>query len=319
MSSLRPRRRSEFRWGRHALAGVAVATLVAGLSQVDGSSASGRPAPSVVLSAADLPVGTPAIVPFGTKRLGPAPGGTSLHLDVVLAPRDPAALTRFATEVSTPGTAEYGHYLARGRFASVFGPTQATIDRVLAVLHQEGFTTGAISSNHLVIPVTTTVRSAERALHTSLESYRLPSGRLATANTGAPRLPATVARSVQAVIGLDTLALPQPGGPLPAPARAHPFRKRATAATTPGPVACSAAASAAAQEGSYTENQLAKAYELNGLYQRGDFGNGVTIALFELTTYSARDIAGFQSCYGTKHPDREHQGQRRHLEQRGRG
>jgi DNA-binding beta-propeller fold protein YncE len=302
MSPLRRSRQSRFRWGRPTLVGVAAATLVAGLSQLEGVSATGRAAPAVVLSAADLPVGAPAAVPFGTKRLGPAPRAARLQFDVVLDPRDPAALARFATEVSTLGTPEYGHFLPRGRFASVFGPTRATITRVLAVLHEDGFTTGAISSNHLVIPVSTTVGDAERALHTPLERYRMPSGRLATANTEAPRLPATVAGAVQAVIGLDTLVLPQPGGPVRAPAHSRRLHVRVPAATGPGPVACAAAATAAAQEGSYTENQLAKAYSLNGLYERDDFGNGVTIALFELTTYKASDIAGFQRCYGTDTP-----------------
>ena len=281
------------------LAGVAVATLVAGLSQVAGVASAGRAAPRIVLSAADLSVGAPAVVPFGARRLGPAPASSALRLDVVLRPRDPAALTRFATAVSTPGTAEYRHFLPRGRFASVFGPTHATIDKVLALLRSEGFRTGAISSNHLVIPVTSTVAVAERGLHTALDRYRMPTGRIATANVGAPKLPASIAGAVQAVIGLDTLVLPQPGGPVPAPAHPSPLHVTAKA-TGGGPVACAAAASAARQQGSWTENQLAKAYSLNGLYQRGDLGNGVTIALFELTTYSASDIAGFQACYRTK-------------------
>ena len=301
MSPLRGRRQSGFRWGRPALAGVAVATLVAGLSQVGGVASTGGAAPRIVLSVADLSVGAPAVVPFGARRLGPAPASSALRLDVVLRPRDPAALTRFATAVSTPGTAEYRHFLPRGRFASVFGPTQATIDKVLALLRSEGFRTGAVSSNHLVIPVTSTVAVAERGLHTALDRYRMPTGRIAIANVGAPKLPPSVAGAVQAVIGLDTLVLPQPGGPVPAPAHPSPLHVTAKA-TSGGPIACAAAASAARQQGSWTENQLAKAYSLNGLYQRGDLGNGVTIALFELTTYSASDIAGFQACYRTKTP-----------------
>jgi len=234
-------------------------------------------------------------------KLGPAPAAYALRLDVALRPRDPAALTRFALAVSTPGNHQYGRYLPRGRFAAVFGPTQATIDKVLAVLHADGFATGAISSNHLIIPATATIARAERALGTSLDRYRLASGRIAIANTAAPKLPASIAGAVQAIIGLDTLSLPQPGGPAPGPAHPQRIHLKGRIATG-GPVACAAARSAAASQGSWTENQLAQAYSLNTLYQRGDFGNGVTIALFELTTYSAGDIAGFQKCYGTKTP-----------------
>ena len=107
MSPMRGRRQSGFRWGRPALAGLATATLVAGLAQVSGGGASGRATPSMLLSASERAVGARAIVPLGTRLIGPAPAKSSLHFDVVLSPRNPAALTRFATEVSTPGTPEY--------------------------------------------------------------------------------------------------------------------------------------------------------------------------------------------------------------------
>lgn len=300
-STTRGTRHSRFWLVRPALAGLAAATLVMGLAQATAGGARG----SSDLTAVDLPVGAPAIVPFGTAQLGLAPKAASLQFDVALRPRDPAALAAFATAVSTPGNAEYGHYLARGQFAARFGPSHATIERVLGVLHADGFTTGAISSNHLLIPVTTTVGLAEHALHTSLDRYRLASGRLATANTGAPKLPASIAGSVQAVIGLDTLALPQPGGPVRDPLAAHPARPETGlvgASSSGGPVPCAAAQTAAQQQGAWPENQLAKAYSLTDLYARGDFGKGVTIALFELTTYSASDIAAYQSCYRTDTP-----------------
>ena len=38
---------------------------------------------------------------------------------------------------------------------------------------------------------------------------------------------------------------------------------------------------------------------MNGLYNNGDFGKGVTIGLFEADTYLTSDISTFQSCYAT--------------------
>lgn len=252
-------------------------------------------------------VGSAPQVPFGSRELGALAPGSSVQFDVVLQPRDPAALTNFATAVSTPGNALYEHFLAKGQFASVFGPTQATISAVTSGLERLGLHPGAISSNHLVIPVTATVRTAETAFHLTLNRYRLASGRVAFANTAAPRLPASFSSDVQGVIGLDNLMPPQPGDEGMAVTPIHAKSAHATAAATPattaaatGPQACSAARSAASQQGGWTLTQLAKAYSLPPLYAKHDLGKGATIALYELAAYSASDIRAFQKCYHTK-------------------
>ncbi|MGH9171294.1 MAG: protease pro-enzyme activation domain-containing protein [Acidimicrobiales bacterium] len=292
---------------RFAAASAAVAALVAVLAPGAAS------LPSVSLTAKDKDVGNAAVVPLGTKQLGPAPRAAVLHLDVVLSPRDPKALSAFASAVSTPGNSLYGHYLRTGEFPAVFGPTPGTIARVLAGLHGTGLRTGPISANHLIIPVSTTVGTAERAFGVVIESFRLASGRLAIANLTAPRLPATIARSITAVVGLDDLTLSQPANLGVLPAVTEAATTPASAATTSadasisssqgsratGPQACGAAASAGSNFGAWTENQLAKAYSSPTLYARGDLGAGVTIALFEATAYDAGDVATFQKCYGT--------------------
>src|ERR1039458_1510046 len=57
-------------------------------------------------------VGTVPSIPNGATIPTPLPTTTTLHIDVVLQPRDPAALAQFATEVSTPGSPLYRQYLA---------------------------------------------------------------------------------------------------------------------------------------------------------------------------------------------------------------
>jgi YVTN family beta-propeller protein len=258
------------------------------------------------LAALFTPVGSPADVPFGTVLLGPAPRSTELSLDVVLRPRDAAALTRFALAVSTPGNALYRHFLPAGRFASVFGPRSASIAAVIGTLRHLGLGVGAISSNHLIIPVRTTVAKAEAAFGVALDRYRLPSGRVAIANAGSPRLATSAGRYVQAIVGLDNLVLAQPGtsgAPVLPGSRAGAAGAKASAPRSPdatGPKPCAAAVSAGESYTSWTENQLAQAYSLPTLYTRGDLGSGATIALYELSAYTASDIATYQSCYKTK-------------------
>jgi YVTN family beta-propeller protein len=297
-----PGRRGLARTGRIVAASAAIAA-VAAVAPVAGVGS----LPSVKLTASETSVGAAAVVPIGTDDLGAARRSQKLQLDVVLNPRDPAALNRFAEAVSTPGNPLYGHYLRTGQFPSLFGPTAATIAGVVAGLRDLGLHPGQISSNHLIIPVSATVASAERAFAVSLDSYRLSTGRIAIANTSAPRLPGSIGPSVTAVIGLNNLVENQPAnlGALPAIHSSHPTSsaKGASGAArtshATGPQPCSAASSAASQQGAWTENQLAKAYSLPTLYTRGDLGAGATIAIFESTAYDSGDIATFQQCYKT--------------------
>jgi YVTN family beta-propeller protein len=259
----------------------------------------------VQLAAHVVAVGNAAYVPVGTADLGQAKASQALPLDVVLQPRDPAALQAFATAVSTPGNRLYGHYLRPGAFPSVFGPTSAAINQVTAEMSTLGFHVGTLSANHIILPVATTVGTAERALGVTINSYRLPSGRIAIANVQAPRLPATVGRLITAVIGLDTIAqaMPADEGALAPAARARyatPARHTPAAhAHVTGPQPCSAAVQAGTNFTSWTENQLAQAYSLKTLYSRGDLGAGATIGLYELSNYTASDISSYQSCYAT--------------------
>ncbi|MHB1511227.1 MAG: protease pro-enzyme activation domain-containing protein [Acidimicrobiales bacterium] len=253
-------------------------------------SARGSLAPSVRVGAAPRP-------PNAARALGSLPAAAKLHIDVVLQPRDPAALARFATNVSTPGSPLYRHYLARGQFPNVFGPTTAAVAAVEGALRADGLQLGAISANHLSIPVTATAARLSTAFSTEFHRYEMPSGRIAFANTTAPLFPRSVAHLVQAVIGLDNLGLARPMGLVTAP-------KRATPAVTPhvvtgGPQPCAPAIAAGITYSSYTADQLASAYQFSSLYGAGDFGAGQTVAIYELAPNYTSDISSYQTCYGT--------------------
>jgi Pro-kumamolisin, activation domain len=125
-------------------------------------------------------------LPVGASRLGPLAASTPLRIDVALLPRDSAALAAYATDVSTPGSGNYRKFLARGEFASRFGPTAAAIADVEKQLRTEGLRPGNITSNHLIIPVTATTAVFAKAFKTGFETYEMPGGRVAYANTSAP-------------------------------------------------------------------------------------------------------------------------------------
>src|SRR5260370_66153 len=128
-------------------------------------------------------------------------------------------------------------------------------------------------------------------------------GATGCANTAAPKLPATVAPSIQAVIGLDNLTRMQPHAMAPSKASLRPTRSRGkirpAGEPTGGPQPC-ASASAQQFNGGLTADELAFSYEFSPLYSAGDFGQGITVGIVELgEPNSPSDIATYQSCYGT--------------------
>jgi subtilase family serine protease len=244
-----------------------------------------------------VPQLSPAAVP-----LGPAPGSQPIEVDVALRPRDPAALAKFASEVSTPGSAEFGSYLRPGVFGSVFGATVSTISSTIAALRRLGLHVGLVSSNHLIITASSTVAAAEHAFDTTLVRYRLGSGVQVYANRSAPRVPAALAGAIEAIAGLDDLALAHSQdllGQGPAARARPPGATRTSTATTAGggPQPCSQASSGASPGGPYTADELASAYGFSGLYEAGDLGAGETVAVFELQPFSQPDVRTYDECY----------------------
>ncbi len=297
------------------------------------------------------PIGSTVALPHDAIFSGAVPSHTLLHIDVIMHPRDPSALAEFVKKVSTPGSPEYHHFLAKGQFGSIFGPTNTQITQVRNTLSSEGLTLGPTSQNGLIIPVTATAQKIAQSFHTKLVHYRLHSGRIAMANTSAPMLPVSIAPIVQNIVGLNTVYRPKPAlepapgtsplktkkgsllsklsllhlakssQPLPYPANgisagsstayssdtatksatSHlntPYQESLPQTSTP-PSPCSSATSTASSYSAYTANQIASAYGLTSAYDKGDMGNGETIALYELAPFSSSDISTYQSCYGT--------------------
>ena len=190
--------------GRCLTAGTAAVTLAAALCAVASASVA---APAGVVAGSDsggTPVGAPPAMPIGAHDRGLAASAESVAFDVVLAPRNQAAVDAFVAAVSTPGSPSYQQFLAPGEFATRFGPTPATIARVTDGLRALGLTVGEPRGS--VVPVSGTVSTITAALHTSFRHYALASGRVVRANDAAPRLPTAFAAAVQGIVGLDDLA-----------------------------------------------------------------------------------------------------------------
>lgn len=112
---------------------IRTALTVAAACAASALAASGASASSALRA-----VGATASVPRTAHLLGPLSQHAELRATVALNPRNPGALSAYATAVSTPGSTEYGRYLTVRQFAQRFGATPGSIAAVRAELRKAG-------------------------------------------------------------------------------------------------------------------------------------------------------------------------------------
>jgi hypothetical protein len=287
---------------RRAVAGALVvlaALIVGALALVTNAGASLRTPRLVQVQRA-------AVLPAGVKALA-KPSRTSTQTgDVALKPRDPAALSAFLAHLIDRRSASYHRYLAAGQFAERFGPTHATIAAVTSTLTHDGLKVKGVSGDGMLIKFSGSTARVQAAFSTRLARYRTSAGVTGEATTTAVKLPSTISGDVSAIIGLNTLVKPVATA-IHAPKSAYAGRAAAqtadiTSYPSGAPAPCSAATAAANAFGGLTDDQIANAYGAFGLYQAGDTGAGVSVAIFEQEPFDPTDLQAFDKCYfGANH------------------
>jgi subtilase family serine protease len=137
------------------------------------------------------------------RHLGRVAGSTEQELQFVLNLRDEAGAEALADAVSTPGNAQYGHYLSAVQWRARFAPTDAQVAQVETWLRSSGFAVAALPANHRYIAVTAATSTAEKALATSIDSYD-KDGQTVSAPSSDYSVPDSLAAVVAGVSGLDT-------------------------------------------------------------------------------------------------------------------
>ncbi len=262
-------------------------TGVAVAAAVGGTAVSHRP--EAVTAAPRLPHGARAVgVLSGTSRVS---GVVALRL------RNQAAAQRFLASVTNPRSRNYRHYLARGQFANLFGPTRQAVAAVEVQLKSDGLQITGGSSNGILVDFSGTAARVESAFGTGLEQVRLANGSLGRATTSAVKVPANIASRVTAVLGLDQLVHDTTN----ITHRTKLAERRSSTTVKPrtatgGPSACSDAQQAGTV-GGLTDQQIASAYGLNSLYSSGDLASGQTVDIFEEEPFLMSDVQIFDECY----------------------
>jgi subtilase family serine protease len=228
-----------------------------------------------------------------TPVIGDVAGSRRLSIELWLKP-DLAAASRFATAVSTSGSALFHRYLSPAGYAARFGATRAAAGRVESWLRSEGFTAVRTDAQRTYVRATAATSRIDAAFHVRLRLYQ----KSATVNAGRYPLrandrpvsvPSSLAGSILGVTGLDNAA---PILPLDRP-NAKPAAATSAQAAPGGNPACSryygqhkvtglpeqfGTTTFPTEVCGYSGAQLRSAYRAS----MGNTGRGQTVALVEL-------------------------------------
>ncbi|HET6877211.1 MAG TPA: S53 family peptidase [Jatrophihabitans sp.] len=287
---------------RRITAALIAATTVTGTAIAATGSAQAQPATRTI------PHTQPAWTAHA-QHLGAARSNAVVRSRVYLAPKGGvAALKSFVTAVSTPGSAQYQHFLTHRQYLARFGTTNRTVRRVESYLRAAGLhVTGVGTDNHYVA-ARGTVAASEQAFGTTLAVYR-HDGRVVRAPAHAVTLPASLGASVLTVTGLNTA--PHRAAPASNHTNAAPagFRNARPCSIYYGQIQAKYQADYKTPlpkfkhqtlpyaPCGYTGPQYRAAYEGNSKLD----GSGITVAITD--AYAAPTIAKDANTYAKQHGD----------------
>jgi len=273
---------------RHARA-VARTLLGTALLAAVAAAQAGRPYPGP---------NTPAPQDVGAMAL--ARGAAPVTATVVLKMRNDDELQALAQALHTPGSPQFGKFLTPEQFHARFDPSPDVVNAAVAHFQQAGLAARVESGN--LIRVSGSAQAIERAFGTQLRLYDVPAhgtdpGYRFHAPARAPQVTApAVAANVDAILGLDD--------------RPHfrPHLQRAAgnrgATALPG-AAIRKVPSTTNAPGVWTVTDFAQYYDVQPLYAQGVRGQGRTVGIVTLASFTPTDAFAYWAGVGlTVDPNR---------------
>lgn len=211
----------------------------------------------------------------------------AISVTITLKLRDLAGAEAMMRSVSTPGDALFQQFLTPEQVQAQFGPTQETVDKVSERLRDLGLTVERITATTL--KVTGTPAALERVFQTSLHSFVMSSddgapGTIFRAPVQQPVIPGEIAPSVGAVLGFST-----------APAfRPHRHSAPSSIGGVPvNPLNPKNGVAVGNPPGLLTVSDFAALYDVNPLYARDLTGNGRTVGIVTLASFTPSDAFAY--------------------------
>jgi PKD repeat protein len=159
---------------------------------------------SVGLPAPWVSTATKALPPVASIARTPVDAAMPVHLIVSLQLRDKAALQTFIHNQHTPGNPQYGTVMTTAQFLAAHAPTADQAQAVRDYLAQAGFHNIRIATNRTLVSADGSAAAAQSAFNTQLVRYQV-GGRTVFSNTSDAQVPAALAGTVLAVLGLQNV------------------------------------------------------------------------------------------------------------------
>jgi hypothetical protein len=147
--------------------------------------------------------------PADAKLLGRLPSSRRLNLTISLPLCNQEQLTALLRQLYDPSSPNYRHFLTVQQFTEQFGPSVADYQQVIGFAQSNGLTVQRTFPNRLVLSVSGSVASINRAFQVTMQSYQHPTE---SRTFYAPDVEPTVDSGlpVLSVDGLSTFNLPRP-------------------------------------------------------------------------------------------------------------
>jgi kumamolisin len=209
-------------------------------------------------------------------------------IGVGLRTSDQQGQIQLLSSLYNPHSPLYHHWLTSAAFSARFAPPASVIAATTSYLTGAGLKLTASPDTTLIL-ATGTFAQVEAAFHTQIDDYSLTNGSQFYANTSNIILPKSLSGSVVGVYGLnnfaafvsyDKIETQGNSGPevVPPPYGGGPFGS------------------------GLTPSQIAGIYNADPVYTKlNTRGEGVTMAVFELSQYKASDIAKYVEFYHLRH------------------
>lgn len=237
--------------------------------------------PAVTFAATPLtqvPHNVPAAL-AKAKRTGAHNPYAKLNLIFALKLSHVRQLNGLLRSVQNPNSRTYHQFLTPEQFSTRYSPSQASVDALSRWLNDHGLRVTGVSSNHLLVHATGSTHRIEKVFGVKIGNYTLK-GRSFYAATGNPHLPASFGKQVQAVLGLNNLAVLSPHHV------ANPHQSGHKGKPTGG-----------GSPAGYSPQQIGTAYDWPAVTDANN-GAGATLAIATAYTFKSSDVTGFWSQYG---------------------
>jgi kumamolisin len=245
------------------------------------------------LSAAPYPHGAEALAATDLGDASSLEGSTPITVTVTLNLSNRAELDELIESMYTSGAPQYHQFLSTEQFQQRFAPSAATVNEVTREFASQGLTVTRAATAQL--HVTGTAAQLERAFAVQLHSYEVPASGESPAYRyhaplSQPHLSSSISGQVSAVLGLDNRPRLRPHlhRAVQNPQRAVSSARQNSEVNTPDP------------PGQWTVLDYADYYDVKPLYQRGLTGNGHTLAIITLASFTQSDAYAYWQAVGLK-------------------